>query len=176
MRAQNGRNRYPTLVGIFRGPCRPYPHITYPSSLQCLKVISGTLRGGTTEVRITYRSNQPSSNLKNLSKIVGNQTQSAPNQLSNEPIFADSSGPFFTLYSEAAEEEDNKMVKGWQENAKGILIFVSPCVPIRSYVLYENGTPDRFILCHSRCTRHCDRSRPEAEQSRYLRILSWQHL
>ena len=34
------------------------------------------------------------------------------------------------MYSNAAEEEDNKMVKSWQKDADGILIFVSPCICI----------------------------------------------
>jgi hypothetical protein len=55
--------------------------------------------------------------------------QSAPNQpLQGESIFGDSSGPLFSIYSKAAEEEDNKMVERWQKDADGILIFVSPRV------------------------------------------------
>jgi hypothetical protein len=50
--------------------------------------------------------------------------------LKDETSFGDSSGPFFSMYSNAAEEEDNKMVKRWQKDADGILIFVSPCVRI----------------------------------------------
>ena len=58
-------------------------------------------------------------------------------QQSREPFFIDSSGPFFTLYSKAAEDEDNKMVESWQKDAKGILIFVSSCIPIH-IALYTN--------------------------------------
>jgi len=39
--------------------------------------------------------------------------------------FGDSSGPLFSIYSKAAEEEDNKMVEHWQKDADGILFFVS---------------------------------------------------
>jgi hypothetical protein len=42
-----------------------------------------------------------------------------------EPCFCDSSGPFFSIYSKAAEEEDRNMVECWQKDADGILIFVS---------------------------------------------------
>ncbi|KAH9998211.1 hypothetical protein BJV77DRAFT_740606 [Russula vinacea] len=50
--------------------------------------------------------------------------QPAPNQqLQAESIFGDSSGPLFSIYSKAAEEEDNKMVERWQKDADGILIF-----------------------------------------------------
>jgi len=45
-----------------------------------------------------------------------------------ESNFGDSSGPLFSIYSKAAEEEDNKMVERWQKDADGILIFVSPRV------------------------------------------------
>lgn len=46
--------------------------------------------------------------------------------------FNDSSGPFFSMYSEIAEGEDNKMLKHWQKDSEGILIFVrtnttTPC-------------------------------------------------
>ena len=64
-----------------------------------------------------------------LYKIVGNQSPSAPNQQSNKPIFVDSSGPFFTLYSKVAKDEDDETAKRWQEDAKGILIFVSFLYP-----------------------------------------------
>ncbi|KAH9987551.1 hypothetical protein BJV77DRAFT_964731 [Russula vinacea] len=50
--------------------------------------------------------------------------QSAPNPPSQgESNFGDSSGPFFSIYSKTAEEEDNKMVDRWQKDADGILIF-----------------------------------------------------
>jgi hypothetical protein len=34
------------------------------------------------------------------------------------------------LYSDAAEDEDNKVVERWQKDADGILIFVSLAVRI----------------------------------------------
>ena len=65
-------------------------------------------------------------------KVDGDQTQLAPNQpprpLEGESSFGDSSGLFFSIYSKAAEEEDNKMVERWQKDADGILIFVRPRV------------------------------------------------
>jgi hypothetical protein len=45
--------------------------------------------------------------------------------------FRDSSGPLFSIYCKAAEDEDNKMVDRWQKDADGILFFVSPRVGIR---------------------------------------------
>ena len=77
-----------------------------------------------------YISVQHGSIFTNIYKIGGGQTRSAPNDESKEPSFGDSSGPFFSIYSKAAEGEDNEMVKRWQEDATGILIFVSHSVRI----------------------------------------------
>jgi hypothetical protein len=53
--------------------------------------------------------------------------QPTPNwPLRGESNSGDSSGPFFSIYSKAADDEDNKMVERWQKDADGILIFVSP--------------------------------------------------
>ena len=114
-----------------------------------------------------------------LSSIDGHRDhpQSTPNQpLQGESIFGDSSGPLFSMYTKAAEEEDNKMVERWQKDADGILIFVSPCVRIHIVLCINWNTIDRSILCCSCCTPCCDRPGPEAEQSGYLCILSWEHL
>ena len=93
-----------------------------------------------------------------------------------ERSFGDSSGPFFSIYSTTAEEEDNKMVDRWQKDADGILFFVSPCVGNR-IVLYLNwNIIDRSILCRSCCTSRFNRPGPEAKQSGYLSILSWEYL
>ena len=63
------------------------------------------------------------------------QPRSTPDQpLQVESNFGDSSGPLFSIYSKAAEEEDNKMVERWQKDADGILIFVSPCACIHIVV------------------------------------------
>jgi hypothetical protein len=51
-----------------------------------------------------------------------------PNQPSQgKSNFGDSSGPLFSIYSDAAKEEDKDMVEGWQKDAEGIIIFVRPC-------------------------------------------------
>jgi hypothetical protein len=90
--------------------------------------------------------------------------------------FGDSSGPLFSIYSKAAEEEDNKMVELWQKDAEGILIFVSPRVDICLSLHLNGKTIDRSILCCSRRPSCCYRPGPEIKQSGYLRILPWQHL
>ena len=68
-----------------------------------------------------------------------NDRRDDPMTTSNQPLqgesnFGDSSGPLFSIYSKAAEDEDNKMVERWQKDADGILIFVSPRVGIRLYL------------------------------------------
>jgi hypothetical protein len=49
--------------------------------------------------------------------------------------FNDSSGPLFSMYSEIAEGEDNAMIKRWQKDAEGILIYVRLHVVIPSFIL-----------------------------------------
>ena len=105
------------------------------------------------------------------------QPRSTPNQPSQvESNFGDSSGPLFSIYSKAAEEEDNKMVERWQKDADGILIFVSPCACIHIVVCINWNHIDWSILCCCRWTSRCHRPGPQAEQSGYFCFLSWQHL
>jgi len=42
-----------------------------------------------------------------------------------ESVYADSSGPLFSMYLKLAGEEDVKMTENWKGDADGILIFVS---------------------------------------------------
>ena len=53
--------------------------------------------------------------------------RSQPDRKSN---FDDSSKLLFSMYSKAAEEQDNEMVKRWRKDASEILIFVSPHVGV----------------------------------------------
>ena len=96
--------------------------------------------------------------------------------MQGESNFGDSSGPLFSIYSKAADDEDNKIVERWQKDADGILMFVSHHVDIRLSLNINGSTIDRSILCCSRRTPCRDGSGPQAEQSGYLRILPWQHL
>ena len=89
--------------------------------------------------------------------------QSTPNSSSQEFNFGDSSGPFFSIYSKTAEEEDNKMVDRWQKDADGILIFVSPCVCNYIILSINRNTIDWSILCRGCCAPCLDRPRPEAK-------------
>ena len=104
-----------------------------------------------------------------------------PTTTTNQPLqgesnFGDSSGPLFSMYSKAADEEDNKMVERWQKDADGILFFVSPRFAIFLSLHINWNTIDRSILRCSRCPPCCYRPGPQAKQSGYLRVLSRQHL
>ena len=103
--------------------------------------------------------------------------QSTPSQPSQvESRFGDSSGPLFSIYSKAAEDEDNKMVERWQKDADGILIFVSLCFAIHMALYINSSAVDWSIFCRSCRTPFHDHRGPETKQSGYLRILSWEHL
>ena len=93
-----------------------------------------------------------------------------------ETNFGDSSGPLFSIYSKAAEDEDNKMVERWQKDADGILIFVSLCVAIHIVLCINLSAVDWSIFCCSCRTPFFDHWGSEAKQSGYLRILSREHL
>ena len=56
----------------------------------------------------------------------------APQPSKDEPNFGDSSGPLFSIYSDATKKEDNKMTDRWKADADGILFFVSLCVTIHA--------------------------------------------
>ena len=53
------------------------------------------------------------------------------------PYFRDSSGfdQVFSMYLVLAEQEDNKIINRWQEEAEWILIFVSPGVSIHTFTV-----------------------------------------
>jgi hypothetical protein len=90
-----------------------------------------------------------------------------------ESNFGDSSGTLFSMYSKAAEDEDNKMAERWQKDAEGILIFVSlrrVCDLAEIFVLFITTwkTTDWFILrCRCRATRR-NSTEPDSQQSGYL--------
>ena len=77
--------------------------------------------------------------------------QSTPNQAlqGEEANFGDSSGPLFSIYSKATEDEDNKMVERWQKDADGILIFMSPCVGIHIALPINRSTRPVYSLLQS---------------------------
>src|SRR6266849_1897506 len=109
-------------------------------------------RGGRRTRHVTHRFD-PSPLISQLCII--DDRRDHPMTTSNQPLqggsnFGDSSGPLFSIYSKAAEEEDNKMVAQWQKDAEGILIFVSPCVHFHLSLHTNWNTIDRSILCRRR--------------------------
>ena len=72
-----------------------------------------------------------------------NPTMTTNSPLQEESNSGDSSGPFFSVYSDAAKDEDNKRAENWQKDAEGIVIFVSPCVDIHpsSHIKLERFRP-----------------------------------
>src|SRR6267154_1884663 len=93
-----------------------------------------TLRVRTMKVCVICRFDLFPPKFTNVCKKDSKQTWSTPNKPSQPSggasRFGDSSGSLFSIYSKAAEEEDNKMVERWQKDADGILIFMSPLVNI----------------------------------------------
>jgi len=76
------------------------------------------------------------------------QHQSASNpsfqELDRDTRFRDGSWPLFSMYSNIAEEEDNKLAERWQKDADEILIFVRPssCTILRALThinYYQTG-------------------------------------
>ena len=71
-----------------------------------------------------------------------------PNQtLEERSSFGDSSWPLFSIYSDAAKQEDSDLVKLWQKDAEGIIIFVSPRVGI--HASHINSFRLVYSLLHS---------------------------
>ena len=130
------------------------------------------------QVRVTDGFDRPRSLISQMLML---DPRLDPQSTSNQPSrgqsnFGDSSGPLFSIYSKAADEEDSKMVERWQKDADGILIFVRPCVRIHIFFHINRDAVDRSILCRSRCPPCRYHPRPAAEQSGHLRILPWHHL
>lgn len=57
------------------------------------------------------------------------------------------------------------MVKRWQKDADGMLLFVSPHVGIHAVWCINWNAIDRSIRCCGLCTPFCDHPGPEAKQS-----------
>ena len=139
----------------------------YLAHFQCLELLK------LNHVSVTYRFDWSSL----ISQIYILDPESISDQsLKRQPKFRDSSWPLLSIYSKAAEKDDVKMVKRWQTDANGFLIFVRPCVRISCIFHIYWNTVDRSILCRSSCPPCRYRPGPEAEQSGHLCILPSQHL
>jgi hypothetical protein len=108
-------------------------HITYH---QCLKLFTETSRAGTIPARVTLIF-YPFLLIPLTSTVNDHDDPQSPlNQPSQgESNSSDSSASLFSVYYNAADIEDNKMVESWQKDAEGILLFVSPRAGIHSYII-----------------------------------------
>ena len=61
-------------------------------------------------------------------------------QSQDVPIYGDSSGPLFTIYSKHAEKVDSGLCERWQKDADGIIIFVRTKVAL--YTVVQSFTMD----------------------------------
>ena len=130
--------------------------------------------------------NQSPQSLNGESRSGGNSRSSKlaeeeDNEMVEQPSFgnssfADSSLPFFSIYTEATKKVDDEMVERWQKDADGILIFVSHCVGIHVVLCINSNAIDRFIFCFRCCAPCYNRPGPEAKQPGHFCILSREHL
>jgi len=93
-----------------------------------------------------------------------------------ESVYADTSGPLFSMYLQLAGEEDKKMIENWKGDADGILIFVSRYSTCRASTHIHPELEDRFILCRRRSISRCVRPGPQAELPGHLSVLPCKHL
>ena len=175
-----GAHRFPWAFGALGSIGSPL-NATYHTSLQslqCLGLPTETPRRATTQVFFARRFDL-SMLISQVSVTDGyrGHPQSIPQQLpQGESRFGDSSGPLFSIYSKAAEEEDNKMVERWQKDADGILFFVSLCFGIHIVLCINRSAVDWSIFCRSCRTPFRDYRGSKTKQPGYLCILSWEHL
>ncbi len=95
--------------------------------------------------------------------------QSTPRTRPRGPKFYDSSGPLFSLYSDIAKEEDNKMTQHWKgEATDGVLVFVGPRVHHTCYYApkLEQYRPVCFLPLSHPCSPY-----PSWTSSQILRTL-----
>ena len=111
-----------------------------------------------------------------IADVDRDRSHSTPKPPPLESNFGDSSEPLFSMYTKVAEEEDKKMVERWQKDADGILIFVSLCLGIHTVSCMNWNIIDWSILRFCCYPPFCDRPGPEAKQSGYLCVLSWEYL
>ena len=93
-----------------------------------------------------------------------------------ESVYADSSGPLFSMYLKLAGEEDKKMAENWKGDADGILIFVSRYSTSATSTQTDPETKDWFILRRRRSIDHGVRAGPQAKFPGHVSILPCKHL
>ena len=93
-----------------------------------------------------------------------------------ESEYSDSSRPIYNMYSKIAEKEDNTMVKYYQKNTEGTLVYVSSPVSPLDDSAHRLGNIEWFILCHRCYIVDNHNPRPQAKPARLLRVLPGEHL
>jgi len=93
-----------------------------------------------------------------------------------ESVYADSSGPLFSMYLKLAGEVDGKMTENWKGDADGILIFVGPYSTCTTLTQIEPETEDWFILRRCRSICYGIRPGPQAKFPGDLSVLPRKHL
>jgi len=93
-----------------------------------------------------------------------------------ESVYADSSGPLFSMYLKLAGEEDEKMTENWKGDADGILIFVSCHSTCITPTQIDPETEDWSILRRRRSICCGIRPGPQAEFPGHLSVLPRKHL
>ena len=92
--------------------------------------------------------------------------------------FTDASGPLFSMYSKAAEKEDNKTATYLQDGADRILVFVGPFVPIylrtsikRIYsVDYSLPLYRYFSQCRSKILNPGPKTYPRSTSGKFISV------
>jgi len=100
--------------------------------------------------------------------------QNDPRQ--GESVFADGSGPLFSMYFKLAGEEDKKSTENWTADAEGILVFVSRHYTSATSTQIDPEPKDWFILRRSRSIRCGIRPGPQAKFPGHLGVLPRKHL
>jgi len=93
-----------------------------------------------------------------------------------ESVYADSSGPLFSMYLKLAGEEDKKMTENWKGDADGILIFVSRHSTCTTSIQIDPETEDWFILRRRRSICCGIRPGPQTKFPGHLGVLPRKHL
>jgi hypothetical protein len=80
------------------------------------------------------------------------------------------------MYSKLVEKDDDAMAERWQNDANGIIIFVSAQLRLYAIACVNRKSIGRFILCGHRYVPLIVDPGPEAKLTRYLRFLPQEHL
>ena len=75
------------------------------------------------------------------------------------------------MYLDMASKEDKDIAEHWHENAKWIILYVSPNIALydlHAISTHHSNVVDWFILCCCRSTSHCVNPGPPGKFTGYL--------